>query len=232
MNILAFDTSSSSGSIALNVNGTIKYASYFDIHITHSETLLPQIDYCLKSNNLTIQDIDALITANGPGSFTGLRIGLSTAKGICMANEIPLLTYSTLLLLGSNCFGSKLPILSLIDAKMNEVYCAMYTHDLREMFSPRTLAPDDLLDLIHEPILAVGSGYLKYGVDLIKKGLDIHPALPHQHLPIATGLFSLLELFPQDLHYDFESIANLEPVYLRKSQAEVVRDNKLASPTH
>ncbi len=227
MNILAFDTSSSSGSIALTMDSIIKYASFFDIHITHSETLLPQVDVCLKTNRLTIQDIDALIVANGPGSFTGLRIGLATAKGICMANEIPLIPFSTLLLLASNCYGSKLPVLSMIDAKMNEIYCALYSPDLEELMSPRTIDPSDLLKLVTEPVLAVGSGFLKYGQELVKDGLDLHPALPHQHLPMATGLFSLLELFPHSLKYDFEAVANLEPMYLRKSQAEVVRDKRL-----
>jgi tRNA threonylcarbamoyladenosine biosynthesis protein TsaB len=227
MNILAFDTSSSSGSIALSVNGIIKYASYFDILITHSETLLPQIDSALTMNSLRIQEIDALLTANGPGSFTGLRIGLSSAKGICMANEIPLLSYSTLLLLASNCYGSKIPILSMIDAKMNEIYCALYTNDLKEIFQPITMLPLELLDLIKEPVVAVGSGFLKYGQDLQKKGLELHPALTHQHLPMATGLFSLLQLFPQDMHYNFEAIANLEPIYLRKSQAEVAREKRI-----
>jgi tRNA threonylcarbamoyladenosine biosynthesis protein TsaB len=226
MNILAFDTSSSSGSIALSMNNAIQYASYFDINITHSETLLPNIDTCLKTNGITIKDIDAMIVANGPGSFTGLRIGLATAKGICMANEIPLLTYQTLLLLASNCYGSKLPILSIIDAKMNEIYCALYSPDLIELLSARTIDPSELFSLIKEPVLAVGSGYVKYGQELKKKGLDLNPALPHQHLPMATGLFSLFELFPQDLLYNFEAIANLEPMYLRKSQAEVARDKK------
>lgn len=227
MNILAFDTSSASGSIALSVNGVIKYASFFDLHITHSETLLPNVENMLKQNSMTIRDIDALIVANGPGSFTGLRIGLASAKGICMANEIPLLTYQTLLLLASNCYGGKLPILSMIDAKMNEIYCALYTSNLQELISARTINPADLPDLVNEPVLAVGSGFIKYGDELKKKGLDLHPALPHQHLPMATGLFSLLELFPQELSYNFEAVANLEPMYLRKSQAEVARDKRL-----
>jgi tRNA threonylcarbamoyladenosine biosynthesis protein TsaB len=229
MNILAFDTSSSSGSIALSINGLIKYASYFDILITHSETLLPQVDLGLKTNNLTIKDIQALIITNGPGSFTGLRIGLATAKGICLANEIPLITYSTLQLLSSNCFGSKLPILSMIDAKMNEIYCALYSPELEEIISPMTIKPEDLVSLIKEPVVAVGSGYLKYGSELIRLGLNLTPALPHQHLPMATGLFSLLQLIPSDFIYNFDAIADLEPMYLRKSQAEVARDKRLNS---
>ncbi|HNX01999.1 MAG TPA: tRNA (adenosine(37)-N6)-threonylcarbamoyltransferase complex dimerization subunit type 1 TsaB [Candidatus Cloacimonadota bacterium] len=231
MNILAFDTSSPSGSIAISMDGIVKYASFFNISVTHSETLLPQIDSGLHMSGLQVTDINCIIATDGPGSFTGLRIGLATAKGLCMANQIPLITYSTLQLLASNCYGSALPILSMIDAKMHEIYYAVFTPDLEIMLEPRTESPINLLTTIQEPVMAVGSGFIQYGQDLIEKGLDLHPALSHQNLPMATGLFSLFEHFPKPLQYNFEEIANLEPMYLRKSQAEVAREKRLQSST-
>ena len=83
MNILALSTTSSSGSIAIYKEDHISYINHLDIKITHSERLLPQIDAGLKNSKIGIPDIDLVAIANGPGSFTGVRIGLATAKGVC-----------------------------------------------------------------------------------------------------------------------------------------------------
>lgn len=218
---LAIDSSSSSGSIALEQDGRLIYQCYFNIDITHSETLMPQIDTALKFCKLTPADLGGIVTTIGPGSFTGLRIGLATAKGIAYGRKIPLLTYSTLELIAANCFGSKLPILVCLDAKMQELYAALYSPELLPLIPDCVISPEALVKQVNEPVLLVGNMSERIKPLLDAKSVDIFVALPHQNLPMASGLFSLRRLKPQTEEYDFEAIANLEPHYLRESTAQV-----------
>jgi len=221
MNLLALDTSSTSGSIAIRKNDQVIYAAYFDIKITHSETLMPQIDSALRFCHLQPSDLNGLLIANGPGSFTGLRIGLSTAKGIATALSIPLIPFSTLKMFAANAYKSTLPILIFVDAKMNEVYAALYSPSLEELISPRAIPPKEMLALVKQPVVVIGNGVQSYRQELIDSGITYQELLAHQNLPSATALFSLLDLDCPSLTYDFEAVASIEPMYLRESQAQV-----------
>jgi tRNA threonylcarbamoyladenosine biosynthesis protein TsaB len=218
---LAIDSSSTSGSIALEHDGLLLYQCYFNIAITHSETLMPQIDTALKFCNLTPADLDGIVTTIGPGSFTGLRIGLATAKGIAYSRKIPLLTYSSLELVAANCYGSAFPILVCQDAKMQELYAALYTPALEPIINPCVIKPEALTALIETTVVLAGNVKDRIAHLLIEKGLEVHPALEHQNLPMAAGLLALRKLKPQPEVYDFTAIAELEPQYLRESTAQV-----------
>lgn len=218
---LAIDSSGTSGSIALEKDGALIYQCYFNIDITHSETLMPQIDTALKLCKLTPEDLGGLVTTIGPGSFTGLRIGLATAKGIAYARKIPLLTYSTLQLIASNCYGSVHPILVCLDAKMQEYYTALYTPTLNPIIADRHIKPELLLSEVNIPVMIAGNVNHQFRPILEAKGLQVLGALEHQNLPIAAGLFSLMKLKPQPEVYDFAAIADLEPQYLRESTAQI-----------
>ena len=226
MNVLALSTTSSSGSIAIYKEDHISYINHLDIKITHSERLLPQIDAGLKNSKIGIPDIDLVIIANGPGSFTGVRIGLATAKGICMAQNIPLLPINTLELLANNVADSSRNILALIDARMAEVYAALYSPKL-ELIIPETNAkPAEFFKKIKEPVIIVGDGAKEFKKEILESGIDHTFCLEHQNIPLASTLISIA-LKSNIPIFDFESIAELEPYYLRKSQAELVRDQKL-----
>ncbi len=226
LNILALSTTSSSGSIAIYKEDHISYINHLDIKVTHSERLLPQIDTGLKSSKIDISQIDLVVIANGPGSFTSIRIGLATAKGICMAHNIPLLPISTLELLANNVVSSNRNILTLIDAKMSEVYTALYSPEL-ELLIPETNAkPAELLRMIKEPVIIVGDAVKVFKKEIDDSGIDYQLCMEHINIPLASTLISiaLKSVIPK---YDFNFIAGLEPYYLRKSQAELVRDEKL-----
>lgn len=223
---LALDSSSASGSIALEKDGTLLYQCYFDIDITHSETLMPQIDTAMKLCNLHQTDLGGIVTTIGPGSFTGLRIGLATAKGIAYARKIPLLCYSTLELVATNCYGSNLPILVCLDAKMKELYTALYTPDLSCIIDPQVLQPESLVSMLNESCIIAGNVKERIKPLLEQKGLSVVSALAHQNLPMAAGLLSLKRLKPQDETFNFEIIANLEPQYLRESTAQIKLNQK------
>ncbi|MCD4818473.1 MAG: tRNA (adenosine(37)-N6)-threonylcarbamoyltransferase complex dimerization subunit type 1 TsaB [Candidatus Cloacimonetes bacterium] len=224
MNILALNTSSTSGSIAISKDGIIVFISYLDIKVTHSERLLPQIDYALKHCKLTIDDIDLICFANGPGSFTGIRIGLSTVKGICMVKEIPLMPVSSLELLAYNVFGVERDILCFVDARMSEVYAALYSPNMKEIISPCSSKPDKIIEKIDSSIIIVGDGKLKYKEFFEKSKLNYINALPHQDIGLASNLISIALLKEKLPEYDFDEISNLEPYYLRKSQAEIMKE--------
>lgn len=226
MNILAICTTSSSGSIAVCKESKIVFSSYLDIKITHSERLMPQLDFGLKQAKLQLADLDLITVANGPGSFTGIRIGLATAKGICMGKEIPLYPVNTLELLAHNAYGTNLLILPFIDAKMDEVYAALYTAQMQEIITPQNAKPAEFLKMIDEPVLILGDGVQKYLSIIEASKIDYRSVLPHQHIPHASTLLSMALQLPQIPAYDFDFIADLQPYYLRKSQAELVKEKK------
>ncbi|MDP8200795.1 MAG: tRNA (adenosine(37)-N6)-threonylcarbamoyltransferase complex dimerization subunit type 1 TsaB [Candidatus Tenebribacter burtonii] len=226
MNILALSTTSSSGSIAIYKKDHISFINHLDIKVTHSERLLPQIDAGLKNSKINISDIDLVVIANGPGSFTGTRIGLATAKGICMAHNIPLLPINTLELLANNIAHSNRNILALIDARMSEVYAALYSPELEIILPETNTKPEILFKKIKKPVIVVGDGAKEYRNEILVSGIDHTFCLEHQNIPLASTLISIA-LKNNIPEYDFESISELEPYYLRKSQAELVRDEKL-----
>lgn len=226
MNILALSTTSSSGSIAIYKEDHISYINHLDIKITHSERLLPQIDAGLKNSKIAISDIDMVVIANGPGSFTGVRIGLATAKGICMAHNIPLFPINTLKLLANNIVFTDRNILVLIDARMAEVYAALYSPDLEIILPETNTKPVEILNMITEPVIIVGDGAKEFKKEIDESGIDYKLCLEHQNIPLASTLISIA-LKSEIPEYDFDRISELEPYYLRKSQAELVRDEKL-----
>ena len=226
MNILALSITSSSGSIAIYTEDRISYINHLDIKITHSERLLPQIDVGLKNSKIVISDIDLVVIANGPGSFTGLRIGLATAKGLCMAHKIPLLPISTLELLANNVYHSNRNILTIMNARMAEVYAALYSPNLEIILPETNTKPEILFKKIKEPVIIVGDGAKEFRNEILGSGIDHTFCLEHQNIPLASTLISMA-LKRNIPEYNFESISELEPYYLRKSQAELVRDEKL-----
>ncbi len=221
---LALDTSQSSGSIALWDSERVIYSACFDISITHSETLMPQVDAALKFCGFQPADIGAVYLANGPGSFTGLRIGLATAKGIAYGLKIPLLTFSTLQLAALQRHRCGRQILAVVDAKMREVYAALYDEDLNELAAPAVCAPEQLLDWDIADAYLLGSG-----AKLLKPLLEEReiPFVEVPETPLdAAGLFILGQLFPREEVYNFGQLASLAPQYLRESTAQVRKQLK------
>jgi len=227
VNILALDTSSTIGSIAIAKDNKICFSNLLDIKATHSERLMPQIDQGLQFSNLSIDELDLICLGNGPGSFTGIRIGLATAKGLCLGNEIPLLPFNTMEVVANNLFEPKYPVLVILDAKMNEIYAALYSSDMQILIPPQNADPEVFLQKINEKVIVSGDGIIKYRSLLEKLKIEYLSALPHHNILHSSTMIGLVlhkEITPE---YDFELIADLEPYYLRKSQAELVRENKL-----
>ena len=218
---LALDCSQNYGSLALLEEGKLIYSAYFDVRITHSETLLPSLDYALKLVGKKPSELKAIILANGPGSFTGLRIGLATAKGLAMGLMIPIYCYDSLQMMAASALGMERQILVTVDARMREIYVGQYDPQLQVLMKPCLMKAEDLTDIEMDNPVLLGSAAAVVAPVLQKAGRTFS-ILDYQHnIPTATNLFTLFQLFPQSQAYDFDELAVLEPFYLRESTAQI-----------
>ncbi len=220
--MLALDASRPTGSIALQEDGRLLYAASFGVDITHSETLMPQVEHALKLCGKQPEDITEVLLCNGPGSFTGLRIGLATAKGIAFGLKIPLAAYNSLEVSALQRWHCGKHILCVLDAKMGQVYAALYNEEMAEIIAPTVCDPAQVLDW------DVGEAYLVGdGAHLVKSvaGLEVPKAVSASY-NVAAALFALREVCGAKLTYDFDALAKLEPFYLRESTAQIKRSSK------
>lgn len=220
---IAIDSSQTSGSIAIHDGQRLVFSEYFDIRVTHSETLMPSLDKALKLCGFSPQDIDTVYVCSGPGSFTGLRIGIATAKGIAYALDIPVHTYNSLELNALACTPYRGNILSIIDAKMQECYAALYDARLNEIMAPAVLKPDDILSWPIEGSIVCGSAAQLLQPYATQKQLVM--ANPMHNIPKAEALFFLYQ-YSQAKIYEGKALAELEPFYLRDSTAQIKANQK------
>jgi len=221
---LGIDTATRVGSIGIVEDGKPLAEITLNIDVTHSERLLSSIDFLLKSLKLEIKDIDLVAYAKGPGSFTGLRIGLSTVKGIIFSTGKKMVGVSSLEILGMNLYETKYPICPMMDARKNEIYSAIYEFDakgkLKVFKRESAISPDDLIKSIKKKTIFFGDGARLYH-DLIKKRLKSKAIFAPIEFDNARGInVALLGLtkFKRGIVDDLESAV---PNYLRKSEAEI-----------
>ena len=172
MNILAVDTAGKTAGVALLQDGRLLYEVYLDGGLTHSETLLPLIDTCLKLCGLTCAGIDLFGVNAGPGSFTGLRIGLAAVKGLAFPRHTPCAPVSTLEALAAGHVGQG-TVLCALDARRGQVYCAAFdleTHArLLEDDARAAASLADFVKSCKKPLFFVGDGaYLCYNIYSIR----------------------------------------------------------------
>ncbi|MFI3252890.1 MAG: tRNA (adenosine(37)-N6)-threonylcarbamoyltransferase complex dimerization subunit type 1 TsaB [Eubacteriales bacterium] len=223
--VLALESSANACSVAL-CEGENLLAQYFlNSGLTHSKTLLPLIIDVLSKSEVTLQEIDCLAVAVGPGSFTGLRIGLATIKGLSMSGDIPCIPCSTLASMAwqlSHLEGYTL--VPVMDARRNQVYTSLF---LVEEGVPKRLCPDKAISIaeLSEELKHIKTKkiLLGDGADLCYGQLeDILIAPPHLRLQMAWGVAQ--ESFRQK--ENALSGENLLPEYHRLSQAERERQEK------
>ena len=143
-----------------------------------------------------------------------------------MGKKIPLYPVNTLELLAYNVYGTNLSILPFIDAKMDEVYAALYDNNMKEIIPPQNSKSLDFLQKIDREVLLLGDGFERYKKEIQASGIKYRSALPHQNIPMASTLASIASRLTEIPKYDFDQIADLQPYYLRKSQAELLKEQK------
>ena len=228
MLLLAFETSAKAGSVALFDGQKLLGEQYLNSGMTHSQTLLSMAESVLSLCGKTAQEVNAVAVANGPGSFTGVRIGVAAAKGFAWGGEIPIYGVSTLeaMALGLGVFdGYVCPVM---DARRAQVYNALFYVNqgvMTRVTEDRAIALSDLeneLKTLEKPIFLVGDGSNLCYNTLIEAipNLVLPPESKLHQRAVGVGLAALQQNAP-------DAPEALAPNYLRLSQAERERNEKL-----
>lgn len=241
MKVLAIDSSGMTATVAV-VEDTQTIAEYtVNFKKTHSQTLLPMIDTMGKMIELDLKSIDAIAVAGGPGSFTGLRIGSATAKGLGLALEKPLIHVPTVDGLAYNLYGCQDIICPIMDARRKQVYTGMYTFARRELeesketelvldvLEAQNASPiDELIERLNihgRPVVFLGDGVPVYQ-DVIREKMRVPfsfaPASANRQRAAVVGALGI-QYYKEG---KFETAMEHQPDYLRVSQAERERAEK------
>ena len=147
MKILSVDTSATAASVALSEEGKLIGETFINTSLTHSQTLIPMVEQLLNNTKTEISDIDAIAVNAGPGSFTGVRIGVAAVKGLAFANNIPCVSVSTLESMAYNFLSTDCIVCAVMDARCSQVYNALFEIKngvVTRLCDDRALSLDDL----------------------------------------------------------------------------------------
>ncbi|MFX0548263.1 tRNA (adenosine(37)-N6)-threonylcarbamoyltransferase complex dimerization subunit type 1 TsaB [Hathewaya histolytica] len=226
MKILSLDSSSESASCALLEDNKLLGEITFNYKKQHSVIIMPIIDYLLKNTETDITDIDGFVISKGPGSFTGLRIGMATIKGLSQGLNKPLTSVSSLDALAYNLAFSDGIICPIMDALRNTVYTSIYKFEnskLIRLCDYMAIHIDELIEKVKEyncKVTFIGDGTYKLKQHLIDNLSDVDLNFAPTHLNLVKAS-SLGELGLNSLNEgNAENIFALSPIYLKKSQAE------------
>lgn len=223
MRILALDCSAISASCAVLEDEKIIASSYANVKLTHSETLLPMLENTLAAAKLSLGDIDALAINSGPGSFTGIRIGISAVKGIAEPRNLPCASVSTLYSIACLHKNFSGVVLAAMDARCNQVYSALFKTEngvITRLCEDKAVLVDEIineLDQTDDNIIIAGDGAALFS-DYAKKNDNIkisnEPNLYQNAIGVAIAAKEILD------RGEGISAEELSPVYLRLPQAE------------
>ena len=246
MNILALESSATSCSAALCRDGELLAQSFQCSGLTHSRTLLPMVNDLLKNCGQTLEQVDVIAVAAGPGSFTGLRIGSATAKGLGLALEKPIIPVPTVDALAYQMYGTDKLICPIMDARRSQVYTGLYEfvkntaqrpagYDLQIVKKQCATAVSEIIrccNAYDREVIFLGDG-----VPVFAQTLADQLTVPYSFAPVhrrlqsaaAVGVYGCV-LYRQGI---WESAAAHRPEYLRMSQAERERlEREQKAETH
>lgn len=226
MPILAIDTATLVSSVAIATPDTLVAELTIQTRKTHSERLMPHIASLLKMAEITQTSLKAVAVSIGPGSFTGLRIGLATAKALTYALNIPLIGVPTLAALAFSCPVPGVILAPMLDAQKGNVYLGLYEwreDAVYEVQPPRVMAfaaAQAELGKLEKPALMLGEAAVMHKADIV------HPVPPHVIMPRAGSVAVMAQvMYAQGIRHD---VAALEPLYIRRSEAEVLWERRQA----
>ena len=217
---MSIDTATELLDLCLRVSPNSFYTYSSSAGLTHAQRLMPCIDSLLQEANTSIDEIDLYVCARGPGSFTGLRIGMATAKGLCFAANKPLVSVSTLDALAYRFWAYEGQVVSVLDARRNRIYCAVYSSGRRES-DYLDISPESLKSKVNSGKRCIVTGVASATVDRVVEVLGNAIADPLTGGGTGPALLTLgLERFRDG------RIENLDsgPLYLRLSDAEEKRN--------
>lgn len=212
MNLLAIDTSTDMASVALLANGSMSYEEQGS-QKTHAQILLPMIESLMVKAGVSLSQLDGIVFGCGPGSFTGLRIACSVAKGLAYAHDLDLIPVSSLATIAwrarKEVNDSNAPVLAVLDARMNELYWSFL--DAQQYCAQEQVSKAQLIDIpLNNSVVLAGVGISLYGdalSDTIKTKISHRFTL----FPIASAMIELV----CDKNIKPIPVALAEPVYVR-----------------
>lgn len=232
MKLLGIDSSSLVASVAVVTDDVLTAEYTVDFKKTHSQTLLPMIDEVVTMLGMDLHEIDAIAVSGGPGSFTGLRIGSATAKGLGLALEKPLIHVPTVDAMAYNLWGSDALICPIMDARRKQVYTGIYRYEDHRLVTVKdqmAVGIEELLSMLNEmgeTVTFLGDGVPVFK-DIIADKLEVPFSFAPSHLSRQrAGAVGALGI----LYYKegrTETAAEHKPDYLRVSQAERERAQRL-----
>ena len=229
MKILGVDSSGMVASVAL-VDEDILVAEYsVNYKKTHSQTLLPMLDEIVQMTEFDLNELDGIAVASGPGSFTGLRIGSATVKGLGYALDKPVLSVPTCYALAYNLWGTDNIVCPIMDARRNQVYTGIFKFEdtkLQVLMDQEAMDINDLLAKLKEydkNVIFLGDGVPVYK-EVIEQCNDISFSFAPAHLnrQRAAAVAALGMVYAKE--GNFIDADEFKPIYLRKSQAERERE--------
>ncbi|MBQ4338392.1 MAG: tRNA (adenosine(37)-N6)-threonylcarbamoyltransferase complex dimerization subunit type 1 TsaB [Clostridia bacterium] len=222
MKILAVDSSAKSASVAITEDDRLISESFVNVGLTHSETLMPMIESSLNNAKLNINDIDAFCVTTGPGSFTGIRIGVSAIKGLAQPDKKPCAGVSTLEAMAYNLTDFNGIVCCAMDARCSQVYTAIFeisNKSIKRLTEDMAIPIDELfgmLSMYDSDIILVGDGAQLCYDSFAQKLPSCSLACGMLRFQRAYG--AVLSSLSQDDVYKSPEI--LAPVYIRPPQAE------------
>jgi len=240
MKLLAIDSSGLTASAAIVEDGILTAEYTVTDKKTHSQTLLPMIDALVKMLGISLEELDGIAVAKGPGSFTGLRIGSSTAKGLAFVLDKPIIPVPTVDALAYNLYGTQAVICPLMDARRNQAYTGLYTfvqgkseQEFTVLAPQRAVALEEILTDADRTAKERGTGiiFLGDGVSVFREQIEKMVAAPYSFAPEHLSRQRAGAVGSLGLCYYrrgiVEKAEDHAPEYLRQSQAERERGEKL-----
>ena len=226
MKIVAIDSSGLVASVAVATEDALVAEYTVNFKKTHSQTLLPMLDEISKMIGLDMEEVDAVAVAAGPGSFTGLRIGSATAKGLAFAINKPVIGVPTVDALSMNLWGTGSLVVPIMDARRDQVYTGFYDFDangqhrvVKEQFAENIVEVVKELNSIGRDVIFLGDAVPVYDQQ-IKDNIEV----PYKYAPLHMNRQRAASLAKLAVDYykagKVENAADHSPTYLRMSQAE------------
>lgn len=222
MRLLALETATLAGGAALLEDGRLVGESRLNIKLTHSERVLAVVDRLLHDCAWEIASLRGLAVSIGPGSFTGLRVGAATAKGLALALDVPVAPVPTLDALAATLPFADAPVVPLLAARKNEVYCSLYRWRdgaMAREWDYLALPPAEAVGRLPSPVIVVGDGVAACRPHWTHRSTDVREAPPAQSLPspaVVGALGHAMLAAGQGIPGE-----QLAPLYLRPSEAEL-----------
>lgn len=231
MKVLGIDTSSMASSVAVIEDNKLICEYTINTKKTHSQKLMPMIESMLKISDVNINDMDMIAVCEGPGSFTGLRIGMATAKAISHVNNLPIVGVNSVEILAGNMNLCDKKICSILDAQKTQVYMGKYKFENNELIELKSVDVVEIDELIEElsnsseEWILVGEAVYKYE-NKLKVVDNIHIPAPSHNTSKASSLCTIA-MNKYNKNIGVSDCYNINPIYIRKSQAEVEYDEKM-----